>query len=191
MTDAKLLLSGLVPFLLLGSLGGCKGPRATSPDTVEAQNAVVSSEPEPVAPTAPPPTPPAPALPNEIGVFADGPSGRTKLSFHDRDPYIGGFAGTEYTGPAQYPTVSLGDIITLNKVPIDPSQVYWRTSMHTAELIELQRRLVSSGESVPASVSEVEPGVYRVAVQGIPPGFHALDFKSGPYSSRGIILNVK
>jgi hypothetical protein len=135
-------------------------------------------------------------IPKEIGAFGVlGEEKSVKLYPYEYDIMMGGFVGTEGMGmgdeqildPEQYQSVQAGTKILLNKIPLDPSRIYWSKIRGGGYNKRLTTKL--SVDGTPASVFEVSPGIYEVSVPE-QKGAMGLVIAGSAYPSRVFIVSI-
>lgn len=126
--------------------------------------------------------------PAEVGVFLNTGKGWTKLPSYEWESFSGGYNETEGLSPESLPVAIPGTKILINKVPIDPSAVYWGRNVHPD--IRIGGKWRTRIDTQPASVVSVDQGVYEISTNGLDGGVFALEAKGGGLSMRAYFFRI-
>lgn len=124
--------------------------------------------------------------PTEVGVFLKTEKGWTKLPSYDWESFMGGYEGTQGLSPESLPVARPKAAILINKVPLDPSALFWGRSVEPRD----DGKWKTSLDAQPVTATAVEQSVYEVSTEGLPEGVYALVAKGGQFSFRAYFFRM-
>lgn len=124
--------------------------------------------------------------PSEVGVFLKTEEGWTKLPSYDWDPFMGGYEGTQSLSPESLPVARPKAAILINKVPLDPSALFWGRNAGPRG----GGKWKTDRDAQPVTASSIEQAVYEVSTDGLQEGVYALVAKGGQLSSRAYFFRM-
>jgi hypothetical protein len=122
--------------------------------------------------------------PQDIGVHIQTDNGWVMVGGYDYEGMmLGQYMGVSNLTPDQLPVAKKESRVYINKVPVDPSQIYLVANVDT-------KTWKGKVPDVPMRVRELGEGVYETNLSGLEPGIYNIYFKRG-YSGRGHFIRLE